>query len=89
MLHFAEKQGSTRPHALMLLSTLPRRDRPLPAHRHGRLALQRSEPAPRSSDKVLCLVSAQNIRHDRLGRCEEMNERISQEVAELIRCSLE
>ena len=40
-------------------------------------------------EKVLWLYSAQNVLYEKLGLSEEMNERISQEVAELIRCSLE
>jgi len=38
---------------------------------------------------VLRLFTAQNGLYERLGLPEEMNERISQEVAQLIQCSLE
>ncbi len=83
-MHFVEKQGSTLSHVLMLLcqgSTEYSPDTGMVGWRFADLNELR--------EKVLWLLSAQNVLYEKLDLAEEMNERISQEVAELIRCSLE
>jgi hypothetical protein len=81
-LHFVEKTGSTLSHTLMLLC--PGQMERSPETGTGGWRFTHLEDV---RDRVWSLLSAQNVLHDRLGLSAEMNERISQEVAEFIRCS--
>lgn len=82
-LHFAEKQGNTLPNAFMLLC-----EGKTEAGESGMVAWRFSD-LQELTDLVRRLFAAQNGLYERLGLSEEMNERISQEVAQLIQCSLE
>ena len=81
-LHFAEKTGDTLPHTLRLLC----------AGRVERLGAGqvgwRFADLHAVTEMVLELFAEMNELHERLELPEEMNERISQEVAQLIECSL-
>ena len=82
-LHFAEKQGETLLNALMLLCR-GETERTEPGRVGWRFA-----DVKELTNLVLRLFAAQNGLYERLGLSEEMNERISEEVAQLIQCSLE
>jgi len=83
-MHFVEKQGSTLSHVLMLLCQGATEYSPNTGMVGWRFA-----DLNELREKVLWLLSAQNVLYEKLGLPKEMNDRISQEVAELIRCSLE
>ncbi len=83
-LHFAEKQGNTLPNALMLLCQGETEWSP-----HTGMVGWRFADLNELQAIVLRLFTAQNGFYERLGLSEEMNERISEEVAQLLQSSLE
>ena len=82
-LHFVEKTGDTLPHILRLLCAghVEQRD-------SGQVGWQ-FEDVHEVTRLVRVLFEHTNELHDRLGLPEELNARISQEVAQLIECSLQ
>jgi hypothetical protein len=82
-LHFVEKTGDTLPHILRLLCA---------GHVErisaGMVGWQ-FEDVHDVTRLTLVLFEHMNELHDRLGLLEALNERISQEVAQLIECSLQ
>jgi hypothetical protein len=81
-LHFCEKVGDTVPHVLRLLCRGHREQ-----VRAGMVGWQFDDPRD-ISRQLLLLFGYMNDLYDRLDLPEEMNERISQEIAQLIECSL-
>jgi hypothetical protein len=77
-LHFGEKVGDTLPHVLRLLCR-GRYERPRPG-----LVGWRFEDFDEIKRVLSRLFCGQNAMYERLGLPEELNERISQEVAQLI-----
>jgi hypothetical protein len=82
-LHFAEKVGDTIPHVLRLLCR-GRYERPGP----GLVGWQFAD-FDDIKRLVFRLFSGQNRMYERLALPEDINERISQEVAQLIECTLQ
>jgi hypothetical protein len=82
-LHFAEKVGDTIPHVLRLLCR-GEYERPRPGLVGWRFAnfdeIQR---------RISWLFCGQNAMYERLGLPKELNERVSQEVAQLIECTFQ
>ena len=82
-LHFAEKQGDTLFLALRLLCA--------GHYEKGQdmgMVGWRFADMGQFSDTVLCLLGYMNRLYDRLGLPEEMNERVSEEVGQLIECAM-
>ena len=77
-LHFGEKVGDTLPHVLRLLCR-GQYERPRPG-----LVGWRFEDFDEIKSLLSRLYRAQNAMYDRLALPEELNERVSQEVAQLI-----
>jgi hypothetical protein len=81
-LHFCEKVGDTVPHVLRLLCRGHREQ-----VRAGMVAWQFDDPHD-ISRQLLLLFGYMNDLYDRLDLPEEMNRRITEEVTQLIECSL-
>jgi hypothetical protein len=83
-LHFAEKEGSTLSHVLMLLCQGATERSPDTGMVGWRFA-----DMDEVKDRVLWLLTAQDALYEKLGVPAETGERISEEIAEFIRCTLE
>jgi hypothetical protein len=82
-LHFGEKVGDTIPHVLRLLCR-GRYERPRPG-----LVGWRFEDFDEIKRVLSRLFCGQNVMYDRLALPEEINERIAQEIAQLIECTFQ
>jgi hypothetical protein len=82
-LHFSEKVGDTIPHVLRLLCR-GRYERPRPG-----LVGWQFESFDEIGRVLARLFCGQNAMYDRLALPEEINERIAQEIAQLIECTFQ
>ena len=82
-LHFCEKAGDTVLHVLRLLC---RGHREQVRAGHGRVAVRRPSGLSR---QLLLLFGHMNVLYDRFDLPEDMNRRITEEVTQLIECSLQ
>lgn len=83
-LHFAEKTGDTLMHVLMLLCQGA-------TERSSAMGMVgwRFADLNEVKDRVLWLLAAQEELYEKLGVPAETSERISEEIAEFIRCTIE
>jgi hypothetical protein len=85
-LHFAEKEGSTLSHVLMLMLLCQGATERSP---DTGMVGWRFADMDEVKDRVLWLLTAQDALYEKLGVPAETGERISEEIAEFIRRTLE